>query len=226
MPVKGIVVFFCIMICCCLSVLMAQRNVTTYIYQIETDGQVSDSVAWRVIKNQDSVLLESDFFGVKYTYQCNPDYSVKRYYMHANEANYMNVVNEGDYIRLSGLKDGDNICSVVDKGMYPWYQNIGWAASHMLSAGEKEITFSLLRPDNFSMVHMQAGVVEEEQVIYENELHDAIKVKITLTGFLRHFWCGYYCYRKSDYKMVKYHGATGGPGSPKLTMLLINEYVN
>lgn len=224
---KGIACFLIIiLICVGISVVYAQSNATTYIYQIETNGQIEDSVAWRVIKNHDSVVLESSFFGTTYTYECNPDYSVQRYFVREDDANYLDVTSEGDYIKLTGRKDGDSVCSVVEKGEYPWYQNIGWAASHMLSSGQKEITFSLLRPDNFSMVHMQAGIIEEEKVLFENEMHDAVKVKITLTGFLRHFWSGYYWYRKSDYKMVKYHGASGGPGSPKLTMLLINEYVN
>lgn len=208
----------------CQCIAFAQDS-KTYVYQIVSDGEISDSVEWKVVKSSEKIMLESHLDGILYSYECNPDYSTRKFNMSSNKGK-LNAVDNGKRIVIKGLKDGDIIDETIDRLEYPWYQNIGWAASNMLRRGHEELTFSLIRPDNFSTLNMHAEVVETEEIIYENEKHNAIKVKITLDGFLKHFWSGYYWYREDDYKMVKYHGTNGPPGSPVLTMLLINEFVN
>jgi len=203
----------------------AQDNMT-YVYQVVSDGEISDSVEWRVMHKEDIILLESTLLGTSYSYECNPDFTIRTMDMKQNNSDHLLFSDSGSEIFIRGKKDGDNINTKISKSKYPWYQNIGWAASNMLANGKDELTFSLIRPDNFSILNMQAKVMDEERIMYENGLHDVVKVKITLTGLLKHFWSGYYWYRKDDFKMVKYQGNSGPPGSPTLTMVLINEFVN
>ncbi len=200
------------------------QNSMTYVYQIVSQGEVRDSVEWKVIMDSDKILLESDLDGTNYSYICNSDYSIRSVDLISEDQDYLHLSGEGKRILAHGRQGGVIINETIKRSKYPWYQNIGWAATSMLSKGDDEITFSLIRPDNLSVLTMQATVVEDEDVVHENAIYSAIKVKVTLTGILKHFWSGYYWYRKSDYKMVKYQGTTGAPGSPMLTMLLINEF--
>lgn len=204
----------------------AQENVNTYLYQVIMDDVVSDSVEWKTYDLNDTIVIVTHFGDVQYMYLCNPDFSVCGYNMEKGNGDYLHVRRVGENIKVEGMKEGEPIYYLKPAGDTPWYQNLGWAPTNMLLQGKEKCLFTFLRPDNFSEMSMKAEIVDYEDLIIRNRSVNAVKVRVSLTGFLQHFWSGYYWYRRSDCKMLKYSGNSGPPGSPRVKMLLIDEYIN
>lgn len=206
--------------------LYAQKNVNTYLYQVMKDDVVSDSVEWNTFDLHDTLVIVTHFGDIQYRYFCNADFSVCGYDMENGNGDFFHVRKEGESLKINGIKEGEPFSQLKLAGDEPWYQNIGWAPTNMLLQGKEECLFTMLRPDNFCELSMKAVVVDYENIIIRDRNVDAVKVRVSLTGFLQHFWSGFYWYRKSDYHMLKYSGRIGPPGSPSIQMLLIDEYIN
>lgn len=206
--------------------LNAQGKVNTYLYQVMKDEVISDSVEWKTFIQHDTIVIVTHFGDTHYKYLCNADFSVCAYDMEKENGDYLHIRKVGEILKINGMKEGDPIHHLKPVGDTPWYQNIGWASTNMLLQGKEECLFRMLRPDNFSVLSMKAEVVGYESIIIRNGSVNAVKVRVSLTGFLQHFWSGYYWYRRSDYQMLKYSGKSGPPGSPSMQMFLIDEHRN
>ncbi len=81
----------------------------------------------------------------------------------------------------------------------------------------------MIRPDNLTLSEWQVVNKGTERISTPGGGIEAVKVKVSLGGFLSAFWSAECWYRVSDGRFVKYSGPSGGPGSPEVTTVLKRE---
>lgn len=116
-------------------------------------------------------------------------------------------LNNGIY-SISGKFNGKQISKTVRSKGKPWYQNIAYNAGLTLKNG-KSMEYECFRPDNIKLYTMSATKKGSEKFDGKN----AVRIEVSLTGFMSAFWsCDYY-FDTSSLMFVGYKGVNGGPGT-------------
>ncbi len=118
-------------------------------------------------------------------------------------------LNNGIY-SISGKFNGKRISKTVKSKGKPWYQNIAYNAGLTLKNVES-VEYECFRPDNMKLYTMSAAKKGTERLDGKN----AVRIEVSLTGFMSAFWsCDYY-FDTSSLMFVGYKGVNGGPGTPE-----------
>ena len=118
-------------------------------------------------------------------------------------------LNNGIY-SISGKFNGKQISKKVKSKGKPWYQNIAYNAGLTLKNG-RSVEYECFRPDNIKLYTMSAAKKGTEKLDGKN----AVRIEVSLTGFMSAFWsCDYY-FDTSSLMFVGYKGVNGGFGTPE-----------
>ncbi|MDP8267614.1 MAG: hypothetical protein P9L97_02685 [Candidatus Tenebribacter davisii] len=169
---------------------------------------------------------------IRYIYQHGPEEQVNYYTLDGTTKKFtfqdstkninLSAVREGEKIIITentGTKVTDTIVS-LDKS--PWQQSMSYSLSEFALSNADKTQFWIIRLDKFKGEKMQAIKDVTEDIVIDNKLYDAIKIKISASGLRSKFWHGYYWFRTSDGLFLRYEGLNGLPGSTKT----IIEYQN
>jgi hypothetical protein len=126
----------------------------------------------------------------------------------------------GNLIRLQGTRNGKVIHQDLEIDASPWFQPLSYALGRFSQSHLDSVVFWTIRPDTLTVVKLRARSLGEEQVTTRAGLFPARKVRISLDGFLSHFWEAHYWFRQADGLFVRYEGANGLPGTPITTIQL------
>ncbi len=118
---------------------------------------------------------------------------------------------------IEGRFKGKPIARTVKSNGYVWYQNIAYNAGISLK-DKKAVKYECFRPDNIKLYTMMAKTQNTEKF----EDMDALKVTVSLTGFLSAFWSCYYYFNPATLRFIGYEGVNGKPGTPE-TIVRIME---
>ena len=111
---------------------------------------------------------------------------------------------------ISGKFNGKRISKTIKSKGKPWYQNIAYNAGLTLK-NSKSVEYECFRPDNMKLYTMSAAKKGTEKLDGKN----AVRIEVSLTGFMSAFWsCDYY-FDTSSLMFVGYKGVNGGPGTPE-----------
>jgi len=139
---------------------------------------------------------------------CNGGYeTIEWFYTSGNKGTRLSGTRKNNLVEISGFAKGKPVRTSITLEEGSWYQFPEFAFSHMLASNRESAVYYIFWPDKFIFYAMKAKRIGEEPVLYDGKTVDAIKVKVTLTGFKSIFWSSYYWFRKPDYLFVRYEGA-------------------
>ena len=128
----------------------------------------------------------------------------------------------GDIIKLEGKFEGKTVDKTLKIDGKPWFQAWDLSLGSFVLSGKKSLEFWTVRND-LKAFRMAAFRDKEETLEINGRNVEAVKVKVSLPGWMAKFWSASYWFRKSDGVFVKYQGANGPPGTPETVIELVNE---
>jgi len=100
-----------------------------------------------------------------------------------------------------------------------WIQDFNFGFHEFLEAQNREMTFLMLNPNDFTINEMIVKKQNIEKIKIGHINYNAQKVEVTLPGFKSMFWKAQIWYDLESYDLIKYI-ADKGPGTPVTTILL------
>lgn len=152
----------------------------------------------------------------------NPDFTTKTWEYRDKEQNTKLVAEKnGAVIQVKGRVKGKEISREFKIGNRPWYQAVNLSFGVFVLSGKDRQEFWIMQ--NLKGYNMVAIRDKEEILQVNGQDVAAVKVRMTLTGWVSRFWNVYYWFRKSDGLYLRYEGANGSPGTPVTVIELVNE---
>lgn len=176
---------------------------------ISTCGKTKTTIKWTEEHKDGKIYLHTVQGGEKHEYILGSGYKTEAWKIADASSNTNLTISlcKGIY-SISGKFNGKHISKTVKSKGKPWYQNIAYNAGLTLKNG-KSVEYECFRPDNMKLYTMSAAKKGIEKFDGKN----AIRIEVTLTGFMSAFWsCDYY-FDTNSMMFVGYKGVNGGPGT-------------
>jgi hypothetical protein len=132
------------------------------------------------------------------------------------------AIREGNQIHIKGTFKGEVIQKTVKIDERQWINKLDHGLSVWAVGEEDELVFWTLKlSSDLDPIKFRAEKLGTESITLPEGTFDAVKVKLTLDGFLlSSLWSAYCWYEVSSGLFLKYEGANGGPGTPTTTIEL------
>ncbi len=124
-------------------------------------------------------------------------------------------------IRVNGVVQGKPVAKAFPKDDVPWFQLLSFSLRPFVQSHETVVVFQMLRPDNLSVVKLEAKKVGGASVTVGGEALVASRVRVSPPWPLSLAWRGYYWFRESDGLFLRYEGINGPPGTAKTVVQLL-----
>lgn len=133
--------------------------------------------------------------------------------------NYSIDINDKKLLKAEGLYLGRKF-KAVERLNIPWIQDFYFGFHNFLLSKTEELSFYIFNPDKFDLMEMVASKKGKEILTINGQKYITRKLKITLTGFKKHFWKAEAWYDLETLNLVQYR-ANEGPGTPTTLTTLI-----
>lgn len=132
------------------------------------------------------------------------------------------AVREGNQIHIKGTFKGESIQKTVTIDERQWINKLDHGLSAWAVGEEDELVFWTLKlSSDLDPIKFRAEKLGIEKISLPEDTFEAVKVKLTLDGFLlSSLWSAYCWYDANSGLFLKYEGANGGPGTPTTTIEL------
>ncbi|WPP52216.1 hypothetical protein [Catalinimonas niigatensis] len=132
------------------------------------------------------------------------------------------AVREGNQIHIQGIFNGEPVQKTVDIDEKQWLNKLDHGLSQWAKSQENELVFWTLKlSSDLDPIKFRAKKLGTESISLPEGEYEAVKVKLTLDGFLlSQLWSAYCWYEVDSGLFLKYEGANGGPGTPTTTIEL------
>ncbi len=128
---------------------------------------------------------------------------------------------EADWIRLTGMVNGQRLDKKLQIDDAPWYQPLSFSLRAFTLSGKTEVEFWTIRPDKLTPVKLRAEKDGVDTVPVGDGPETAQRVRVCVSsGIMSYLWSCCYWFRLEDGVFLKYEGTHGPPGTPKTTILL------
>ena len=131
------------------------------------------------------------------------------------------VVRDGNLLKISGLLRGDAIQKEEKIDDRPWYQPLSFSLRSFLDSPETRISFWMIRSDNLQVMAMQAKKEGIEEIMVAGKTVRAQKVILSREGLFAAFWQSVFWFREDDRFFVRYQGVHGPPGTSETIVQLL-----
>ena len=134
------------------------------------------------------------------------------------------AVRNGNTIELRVQNDGNTESRILKIDEKPWIQFMGWGLQWFARRPEvKSREFWIFKLTDLSINTLFAEIKGEEAFKIGDQKYDAIKVRVSVPGWVSKFWGVHIWFRKEDGFYLKFKGANGPPGTPETTTELIQS---
>ncbi len=219
---KRFLLVFCLLLVVCLGTYTCVDG-KTYIYK-ETTG--NNSMTTNLTQDDGLNDITISFSNNNETHQlvCSKDYATKTWkYSNTTQGTAIEAERAGDIIKLKGTLNKKEIQNNIKIDQAPWFEFIEVSLVNFLKSNDQTTAFWMIQPNNLKTYKMIAKKKNTEVITVNDQKIEAMKVTVTLQGFLSMFWSVNYWFRISDHTFVRYEGVRGGPGTPKTITQLLNE---
>ena len=202
-------------------------NAQQYHYKSQTKGGPAFDVYVKKYQHEQRNILElteNDRYS-KHTFDAK--LGTKQWRLRdAPEHHDFTAIREGNYIHIQGIFKNEPVDKKVEIDQGPWYNKLDHGLSKFAISDQQKTDFWVLKLlSDLDATQMHAEKVGEESIKVGGESYPAVKVKLTLHGFLlSKMWSAYCWYRATDGLFLRYEGANGGPGTPT-TIIELEEAV-
>ena len=201
-----------------------QASGKTLIYRSATEDK-SIIITERIETGENGIVItQTRESGETYITVCNPDYSTKSWEMvDPQRKTRLTVERLENIIQIRGLFKGREIVKEVKVDGRILNQMWDAPLAAWIRSDKKTLEFWTVRPTDLKEFVMLARKEAEETIRVNNDAMAAVKVKLSVSGWMAKFWSVYYWFRKSDGLFIRYEGMEGPPGTPKTIMEVIDE---
>lgn len=171
--------------------------------------------------------MDGDTIEIQTLYTDNNFNTLKWDYLRDVDNTHTISVLSGNSVIMDGIHEGKEIHEEFELDENKWIQlfPLNPGLNEWLLADQEELRFWVIGnagPADMEMNRFEARKEGTVDLAVMNENVKAIKINMNLTGWRSLFWDGFYYFRISDMKILKYSG-DGAPGAPKSVTTIISE---
>ena len=203
------------------STAMAQ---VTYVYNKDVEGRESKTT-WTLDLKEDDLHIRGESLYGKTLIVTSPDRVTKSFsHKSKNGRDEYSIVRNGS--NLIALKDvnGERSERRYNLGNALWVQEFDFSFKPFILSDYRDFKFSIIHPKKLDLHDMVATKQSFEKLDLHGEVRDAIKVKVTLTGFKKIFWHADLWFDPQAGDLLKYM-ATEGPNTPLSVITLFSKQI-
>ncbi|MCB1110740.1 MAG: hypothetical protein KDK64_07125 [Chlamydiia bacterium] len=198
----------------------------TYVYNKDVEGRESKTTWTLDFKESDDTLhIIGESTNGKTLIVTSPDRVTKSFrYENTARKDQYSVHREGDTLIAIRDADGERIQKHFRIGDSAWVQEFDFCFKPFILSGFHDFKFSIVHPKKLSLHDMVATKQGFEPIEVHGKQYDALKVKVTLTGFKKMFWHADLWFDPQAGDLLKYM-ANEGPNTPLSTITLFSKQV-
>ena len=192
------------------------------VYEVRSGDEVSE-LCVTIEKNMRGTTYRSTFRDVKQLYYYNTENSLTRWEYAESGANTdFRADRNGDKIIFRGISSGRPLNKSLIVGEEIWLQNSEFGLLDFLTSKKKSKEFIVVAPEDLSIKKILATQAVTEEIAWNDQKIEVVKLTARLRGFLSLIWRATYWYRSPEMTFLRYK-ADGLPGVPKVDILLVRE---
>ena len=192
------------------------------VYEVRQDDDVSE-LCVTIEKSTRGTTYRSTFRDVKQLYHYNTENSLTRWeYAESIASTEFKADRNGDEILFRGISNGQLLNKSLAVGEEIWLQNSEFGLLEFLTSKQKSKEFIVVSPEDLSINKILANQAVTEEITWNDQRIEVVKLTARLRGFLSLFWQATYWYRWPELTFLRYK-ADGLPGVPKVDILLVRE---
>jgi hypothetical protein len=192
------------------------------VYEVRQDDDISE-LCVTIEKNTRGTTYRSTFRDVKQLYHYNTENSLTRWeYAESGANTEFKADRNGDEILFRGISNGQPLNKSLIVGEEIWLQNSEFGLLEFLTSKQKFKEFIVVSPEDLSINKILANQAVTEEITWNDQKIEVVKLTARLRGFLSLFWQAIYWYRWPELTFLRYK-ADGLPGVPKVDILLVRE---
>ena len=199
----------------------------TYIYQKDVEGRESKTT-WTLDfqEKEDLLHIIGESKTGKTLIITNPN-RVTQSFSHKslNQNNEYAIHRDGSYLIASKTVNGEASQKQFNIGNNTWVQEFDFCFKPFIVSNNSDFKFSIVHPKDLSLHSMIATKQGFEKLDVHGKVYDALKVKVTLTGFKKMFWHADLWFDPQAGDLIKYM-ANEGPNTPLSTITLFSKQLN
>ena len=188
---------------------------------IEKTGQTVKKVTWMLEKEDTCILTYLSPFE-RHVTTTGLDYDTLLWHvMEKNGPSDFTAVRTGNAITISGMFRGDHVNKTLKIDSTDWYQASSLSLRGLVASTDREKVFWTVRTDTLTVHKIKAAKKGLETVDVNGSMKKAVRIELSLTGLLSHFWKSDYWFSVPEGIFLKFQGPSGPPGSPETTITRI-----
>lgn len=199
----------------------------TYIYNKDVEGRESKTIWTLDFKENDDLLhIKGESLSGETLIITSPNrvtHSFSHRSKHA-ENNY-SIAREGAYLIANQEISGKKVQKEFHIGSDFWIQEFDFCFKPFILSNSRDFIFSIVDPKKFDLHQMVATKRGVEKIDIHGKIYDALKIKMTLTGFKKMFWHADLWFDSQTGDLLKYM-ANEGPNTPLSVITLFSKQVN
>jgi len=197
----------------------------TYVYKKDMEGSVSETT-WVLQEKEKNLHIQGKSGGGETLIITSPPIHTQSFsYQSKTEPNEYYIHRDGPYLYAKRNDNGQVSQKEFNIGDDLWIQEFDFTFRPFILSAADSLKFYIVHPTKLSLHHMIASKSSRlERVEVKGETYDAIKVKVTLTGFKKMFWKAELWFERNTGDLLKYM-ANEGPNTPMSVITLFSKKV-
>lgn len=184
----------------------------------EVTGEAVKDVVWRLRKDSLFVLTYASPVE-RHVTTTGPDYDTRRWQVVVeNEQTDFMAERIDQVIRVQGIFKGEQVDKRLKIDKSPWYQAISLSLRDLISSGDTERSFWIIRFDTLTAHKIRAIKQGMESIEVNGISRLLLRFHLTLPGLLAPFWKSDYWFAMPEGTLFRFKGPSGPPGSPMTTV--------
>lgn len=215
-----------ILSCFFLSPLVGEESSpakTTYIYQKDIEGR-NTQTTWIVEEKDKNLHIQGTSGGGETLVITTPPLKTQSFsYQSKNNQNEYYIHRDGPYLLARRIDNGNVTQKEFNIGSDFWVQEFDFSMRPFILSTADSLKFYIVHPTKLSLHHMIATKADSlDHIDVNGQSFDAIKVKITLSGFKKMFWKAELWFDRNTGDLLKYM-ANEGPNTPMSVITLFSK---
>ena len=199
----------------------------TYVYNKDVEGRETKTT-WNLdfLEAKDLLQIKGESLSGETLIVMTPQ-RVTQSFSHTgkHDNSRYTVHREGEMLIATQTVQGEHTKKTFSIGEDTWVQEFDFGFKPFILSNLESFKFSIVHPKKLSLHQMIATKQGFEPLEIHGKTHEALRIKITLTGLKKMFWHADLWFDPQAGDLLKYR-ATEGPNTPLSTITLFSKTIN
>ncbi|MCB1071714.1 MAG: hypothetical protein H7A41_04435 [Chlamydiales bacterium] len=197
----------------------------TYVYNKDVEGRESKTT-WTINLKGDDLHIAGESLSGKTLIVTTPERVTKSFsHQSKNGKDEYSIIREGSQLIARKDINGERSERRFKLGNDLWVQEFDFCFKPFILSDYRDFKFSIIHPKNLDLHDMIATKQSLDKLDLNGKAREAIKVKVTLTGFKKMFWHADLWFDPQSGDLLKYM-ATEGPNTPLSVITLFSKQID